>query len=38
MKAKAYDPAARRTYARLFGQLRELDSSRPLTYATHKVF
>jgi len=37
-ESQSSDPAARRAYARLFGRLRELDSSRPLTYATHKVF
>jgi beta-glucuronidase len=37
-ESQSSDPAARRAYARLFGRLRELDSSRPLTYATHQVF
>ncbi len=32
------DPAARRSYARLFGRLRELDCTRPLTFATNHVF
>jgi beta-glucuronidase len=37
-ESQSSDPAARRVYARLFGRLRELDSSRPVTYATHLVF
>ncbi len=37
-ESQSSDPAARRAYARLFGHLRALDSSRPLTYATHLVF
>ncbi len=32
------DPAARRSYARLIGRLRELDASRPVTFATCHVF
>ena len=32
------DPAARRSYARLLGRLRELDPSRPVTFATCHVF
>lgn len=37
-ESQSSDPASRRAYARLFGQLREMDSSRPLTFATHLVF
>jgi beta-glucuronidase len=37
-ESQSEDPAARRPYARLLGQLREMDSSRPVTFATHHVF
>ncbi len=37
-ESDSQDPAARRPYARLIGRLRELDSSRPVTFATHHVF
>ena len=37
-ESDSQDPASRRPYARLIGRLRELDSSRPVTFATHHVF
>ena len=37
-ESESADPAARRPYARLLGHLRELDASRPVTFATDHVF
>jgi beta-glucuronidase len=37
-ESQSEDPAARRPYARLIGRLREMDASRPVTFATHHVF
>jgi beta-glucuronidase len=37
-ESDSQDPASRRTYARLLGQLRELDPTRLVTFATHHVF
>lgn len=37
-ESDSQDPASRRTYARLLGQLRQLDPTRPVTFATHHVF
>ena len=37
-ESESQDPASRRTYARLLGHLRELDPTRPVTFATHHVF
>jgi beta-glucuronidase len=37
-ESDSQDPASRRTYAHLLGQLRELDPTRPVTFATHHVF
>jgi len=37
-ESDSQDPASRRAYARLLGQLRALDSTRPVTFATNHVF
>ncbi len=37
-ESDSQDPASRRTYAHLLGHLRELDPTRPVTFATHHVF